>query len=79
MHSSPDSIFGNRAIPIGGIIMSYASTYGIYLRRLSPEKFCAILDISPCHPQSDTDFTIDQRGVVDFIDDQKRNGRVNNN
>jgi DNA repair protein RadA len=75
MHSSPDSIFGNRAIPIGGYIMSYASTYRIHLRRSSPERFYATLDISPCHPQSDTDFTIDQRGVVDFIDDQRRNGK----
>jgi DNA repair protein RadA len=66
MQSSPDSIFGNRAIPVGGYIISYASTYRIHLRRLSPEKFCATLDISPCHAQSDTDFTIDQRGVVDF-------------
>jgi DNA repair protein RadA len=66
MYSSPDSIFDNRAIPIGGYIMSYASTYRIYLRRLSPGKFCATLDISSCNPQSDTDFTIDQRGVVDF-------------
>ena len=66
MHSSSDSIFGNRAIPIGGYIMSYASTYRIHLIHLSPEKFCATLDISPCHAQSDTDFTIDKRGVVDF-------------
>jgi len=66
MHSNPDSIFGNRAIPIGGYIISYASTYRIHLRRLSSEKFSGKLDISPCHQQSDTDFTIDQRGVVDF-------------
>jgi len=71
MHSSPDSIFGNRAITIGGYNMSYASTYRIYLRCLSPEKFCAKLDISSCNPESCTDFAINKRGVVDYIDNQK--------
>ena len=69
MQSSPDSLFGYTYIPIGGYTMSYASTHRIHLRRLSSEKFCAKLDISPCHPLSETDFAIDQRGVVDFIDD----------
>src|SRR5688572_28626346 len=71
MQSAPDQVFGSNPIPIGGYIMSYASTYRIPLRRVYPEKFCAKLGISPGHPQLDTDFAIDKRGVGDYIDNQK--------
>ena len=71
MQSAPDQVFGSNPIPIGGYIMSYASTYRIPLRYVYPEKFCGKLDISPGHPQSDSDFAIDKRGVVDYIDSQK--------
>jgi DNA repair protein RadA len=65
MQSASDQVFGSNRIPIGSYIMSYASTYRIPLRYVYPEKFCGKLDISPDHPQSDTDFAIDKRGVVD--------------
>jgi hypothetical protein len=38
----------------------------VHLRRLSLEEFCGEFGISFCHLQLDTDFAIDQSGVVDI-------------
>ena len=42
------------------------NTYSIYLRSLSPENYAKLIS-NPCHPQSDTDFAIDQRRVVGML------------
>jgi Rad51 protein len=59
-------------MPIGGQVMFYASTHVVHLRRLKLDNYQAELDISPCHPRKVIDFMIDQRGVVDIIDDNDK-------
>lgn len=73
-HQTLSSIdrFDNTVIPLGGNVMSYASKYRIHLDgRNNNNNNCrrAVLDICPSHPQLDTYFVIDDRGLTDVADD----------
>ena len=64
MRPSVDGSFDNRVVPLGGNVISYASTYSIHLdsqRRASlTSPYCA---------QSETYFTIDKQGFSDVDED----------
>ena len=70
MQSSVDGSLDNRVAPLGGNVMSYASTYRIHLDGRYPDCRRARLDLSPCHPQADILFAIDERGFAD-VEDEK--------
>ena len=70
MQSSVDGPFDNRVVPLGGNVMSYASTYRIHLDGRYPDRRRARLELSPCHPQADILFAIDERGFTDVGDDK---------
>jgi Rad51 protein len=59
-----------RVVPLGGNVMSYASTYRIHLDGRYPDCRRARLELSPCHPQADILFAIDERGFTDVGDDK---------
>jgi DNA repair protein RadA len=69
MQSSVDGSFDKRVVPLGGNVMSYASTYRIHLDGRYPDCRRARLELSPCHPQADILFAIDDRGFTDVGDD----------
>jgi hypothetical protein len=70
MQSSVDGSFDNKVVPLGGNVMSYANTYRIHLDGRYPDRRRARLDLSPCHPQADILFAIDERGFTDVGDDK---------
>jgi len=46
--------------------VSYVSKYMIHLDRYSNSRR---LDLSPCHPEADISFAIDERGFTEVADD----------
>lgn len=65
MRSSVNGSFDNRVVPLGGNVISYASTYSIHLDIHNIYNRRARLISGPYCPQSDTYFTIDERGFSD--------------
>lgn len=53
-------------IPVGGNVMAHSSTFRIQLFGLSPDRTRAKLITSPCYPQQDINFLIDDEGVTDL-------------
>jgi hypothetical protein len=47
----------------------YASKCRIYLDNRYSNSWRASIDLSPCHPQADISFAIDERGFTDVADD----------
>jgi DNA repair protein RadA len=77
MQSNPDNgILGDKSMPVGGHIMLYASTHVVHLRRLKLYNHQAELVISPCYPRRVIDFVVDQRGVVDDINDDDKQAHL---
>ncbi|MGH9920672.1 MAG: DNA repair and recombination protein RadA, partial [Nitrososphaerales archaeon] len=62
--STPNTFFGDPNKPTGGNSLGHGSTYRIQLRRSGEERTAIVVD-SPCHPYSETRFTITKAGVTD--------------
>ena len=65
---TPDSLFGSstKPAPIGAQIMLYASTHTVFLSGSNPERILARLVHSPCLPQKDSCFEINESGIADI-------------
>ena len=65
---TPDNLFGgsSKPAPIGAQIMLYASTHTVFLNGSNPERILARLVHSPCLPQKDSCFEINESGIADI-------------
>lgn len=65
---TPDNLFGgsSKPAPIGAQIMLYASTHSVFLNGSDPERILARLVHSPCLPQKDSCFEINESGIGDI-------------
>lgn len=66
--ANPAQMFGDPTTAIGGHIVGHASTYRMYLRRGKKNSRVAKLIDSPNLPDNETEFFVDNRGVVDVIE-----------
>jgi DNA repair protein RadA len=63
---TPDSLFGTgKPAPIGAQVMLYASTHTVFLSGSNPEVMLARLVHSPCYPQLEANYSINERGITD--------------
>jgi DNA repair protein RadA len=62
---TPDSLFGNKSAPIGARVTLYASTHSVFLSGSNPEVMLARLVHSPCYPQLDANYSINEKGITD--------------
>ena len=85
IQSSLEGFRSKPIVPAGGNVISYVATYRIRLMRMfscrsypefaHPDKHMAVLEHGPSgHSKTDTYFTIDQRGVTDYLDTQYNDG-----
>lgn len=59
---------GDAKKPIGGHIMAHASTTRLYMRKGRGEgRICRIVD-SPCMPEAEAGYAINDGGIIDFSD-----------
>ena len=65
--ANPAQMFGDPTTAIGGHIVGHASTYRMYLRRGKKNSRVAKLIDSPNLPENETEFFVDNRGVVDIL------------
>jgi DNA repair protein RadA len=63
VQAAPDTFFGDPTRAAGGNI--HSSTYRIYLRKSGENRLAKMMG-SPYHPNSDTRFTINQKGADDI-------------
>jgi hypothetical protein len=56
--------------------MLHASIYVVHLRGLKLDNRLAELDISPCYPLKIIEFAIDQREVIDVIDEDDKQAHL---
>ncbi len=63
--SRPDVFFGDPTQAIGGHIVAHASTFRIYLRKGKKGSRVAKLIDSPCLPEGEAGFYVDQDGIKD--------------
>ena len=63
--SKPDQFFGDPTKPIGGHILGHSATFRLYLRKSKATKRIARLIDSPCLPEGEAVFKIDEKGVID--------------
>ena len=66
IQTTPDEWTSNSDIPIGGNVIAHTSTFRIRLRGSDPDKMRAKLVSSPCYPQDDINFAIDEGGIADI-------------
>lgn len=52
-------------IPVGGNVMAHSSTFRVQLYGSIPDNMGAILRTSPCYPQGEIKYAIDDGGVTD--------------
>lgn len=71
MRASVDGSFDNRVVPLGGNVISYASTYSIHLDSQNIYLRRARLTSSPYCSQSETYFMINERGLSDVEEDNE--------
>ena len=69
IQTSPNELMNNSDKPIGGNVMAHSSTFRIQLRGSNPGKMWAKLMSSPCYPQGDIRFSINDMGIIDVTDD----------
>lgn len=69
IQTSPDELRSNSDIPIGGNIIAHTSTFRIRLSGSNPDNKWATMVSSPCYPQDDINFAINESGIVDATDD----------
>ncbi len=62
--SAPDVFFGDPLRPVGGHVLGHTSTYRIYLRKASKNRIAKMVD-SPSHPERETVFVMNERGIDD--------------
>ena len=64
VQAAPDVYFGDPSRPTGGHVVAHTSTYRIYLRKAGKNRIARMMD-SPYHPERDTVFILNERGVDD--------------
>ena len=64
VQAAPDSFFGDPTRPTGGHVVAHTSTYRIYLRKAAKNRIARMVD-SPYHPERDTVFILNEKGVDD--------------
>ena len=62
--AAPDVFFGDPLRPVGGHVLGHTSTYRIYLRKASKNRIAKMVD-SPSHPERETVFVMNERGIDD--------------
>jgi DNA repair protein RadA len=68
VQTTPNEWTNNSDIPIGGNVIAHTSTFRIRLCGSNPDKMWAMLVSSPCYPQDDISFAINEAGIVDVVD-----------
>ena len=71
VQAAPDSFFGDPTRPTGGHVVAHTSTYRIYLRKAAKNRIARMVD-SPYHPERDTVFILDEKGVDDPAEESSR-------
>ncbi len=71
VQAAPDSFFGDPTRPTGGHVVAHTSTYRIYLRKAAKNRIARMVD-SPYHPERDTVFVLNERGVDDPSEETTR-------
>jgi DNA repair protein RadA len=71
VQAAPDSFFGDPTRPTGGHVVAHTSTYRIYLRKAAKNRIARMVD-SPYHPERDTVFILNERGVDDPSEETSR-------
>ncbi|MDG7007980.1 MAG: DNA repair and recombination protein RadA [Nitrososphaerota archaeon] len=71
VQAAPDSFFGDPTRPTGGHVVAHTSTYRIYLRKAAKNRIARMVD-SPYHPERDTVFLLNERGVDDPAEETSR-------
>lgn len=61
----PDVFWGDATAPVGGHILSHASTHRIYLRKSKGNLRIAKVTDSPCLPEAEAVFSITENGIKD--------------
>jgi len=64
VQSDPAMMFGDPTKATGGHVVSHTSTYRVYLRKAGKNRVARMVD-SPYHPERDTIFMLDEKGVDD--------------
>ena len=64
VQAAPDSFFGDPTRPTGGHVVAHTSTYRIYLRKAAKNRIARMVD-SPYHPERDTVFVLNEKGIDD--------------
>jgi DNA repair protein RadA len=62
---SPGVFFGDPTRPVGGHVIAHSSTYRLYLRKSKGNKRVARLIDSPCLPEGEAIFEINEDGIAD--------------
>ncbi len=71
VQAAPDSFFGDPTRPTGGHVVAHTSTYRIYLRKAAKNRIARMVD-SPYHPERDTVFCLNDRGIDDPAEETTR-------
>jgi DNA repair protein RadA len=74
VQAAPDVFFGDPARPTGGHVVAHTSTYRIYLKKAGKNRIARMID-SPYHPERETVFVLDEKGVDDPVDEPERRRR----
>lgn len=64
VQAAPDVYFGDPSRPTGGHVVAHTSTYRVYLRKAGKNRIARMVD-SPYHPERETVFVLNERGVDD--------------
>ncbi len=64
VQSTPDVFFGDPSKPTGGHVVAHTSTYRVYLRKAGKNRVARMVD-SPYHPERETVFMLNEKGVDD--------------
>jgi RecA/RadA recombinase len=71
VQAAPDSFFGDPTRPTGGHVVAHTSTYRVYLRKAAKNRIARMVD-SPYHPERDTVFVLNERGIDDPAEESTR-------
>jgi DNA repair protein RadA len=63
--AKPDQMFGDPTEAIGGHIVAHNSTYRVYLRKGKKGSRVAKMVDSPCNPEGEAIFAVDETGIRD--------------
>ncbi len=64
VQSSPDTFFGDPTKATGGHVVAHTSTYRVYVRKTGKNRVARMVD-SPYHPERESLFILDERGIDD--------------